>query len=61
VQDGIGLQGLQFFEGTVEGSLDAGVVAGETVELIGVVLNARLRFHKANAAQVPGGGDQFIK
>jgi hypothetical protein len=31
--DGVGLEHLQLFEATMEGSLDAGVVAGETVEL----------------------------
>jgi len=61
VQNGIGLNGFQLLEGTVEGSLDAGVVAGETVELVGVVLIARLGFKKANAAKVPGGGNQFIE
>jgi hypothetical protein len=61
VQDGIGLKGFQFFEGAVEGSLDTGVMAGESVKLFGVVLIARLGFHKANAANVPGGSDQLIE
>ena len=34
VHDGVGLQHLQLFEATMEGALDAGVVAGETVELV---------------------------
>jgi hypothetical protein len=34
VHDGVGFERLQLFEGTMEGSLDAGAMAGEMVELI---------------------------
>ena len=50
LQDGIRLQSFQLLEAAMEGSLDAGVVAGETVELVGVVLITRLGFQKTNAA-----------
>ena len=49
VDYGIGLQGFQLFEGTMERSLDAGVVAAEAVEFGGVLI-ARIGFQKANAA-----------
>ena len=62
----VGLQRFQLFEGTVEGSLDAGVVAGETVELLLEIVvgqeilirgaSAELDFDAADAVKVPGGG-----
>ena len=60
VDYGIGLKGFQLFEAAMEGSLDAGVVAGEPIELGGVLI-AWIGFQQANTAQVPGGGDQFIE
>src|SRR5579863_7521605 len=60
VDYGIGLKGFQLFEAAMEGSLDAGVVAGEPIELGGVLI-AWIGFQQANPAQVPGGGDQFIE
>ena len=55
----------------MEGSLDARVVAGKTVELILEVVvgqeilirgaGAELGFHAADAVKVPGGGYQLIE
>jgi len=66
VNNGVGLQNLQLLKATMEDSLDAGVVAGETVELdLEVVVGQEVfvrgsgtefGFHAADAAKVPGGG-----
>src|SRR5579864_7898652 len=67
-EGGGGLQGLQFLEAAVESALDAGLMAGQAIELgldlvvveqveVGGCAGAELGFHAADAAQVPGGGD----
>jgi hypothetical protein len=66
------LQGFQFFEAAVEGALDARLMAGEAVELglklvvveqvsIGRSAGAKVGLPAADAAQVPGGGDQLVE
>jgi hypothetical protein len=59
---GVRLKSFELAQGTEEGSLDAGVMAGETVELGGGIIGERgagcegveLGFHGADAAEIPG-------
>jgi hypothetical protein len=71
LNNGICLKGLEFLEAAVEASLDAGLVAGEPVELVLEVvvgkeilvggLAAELGFHAADAAKIPGCGYQLVE
>ena len=71
LQDGIGLQGFQLLEATMEGALDAGVVTSEAVELILQIVigqqflvrgaGTQFNLHAANTVKVPRGGDELIK
>jgi hypothetical protein len=66
------LQRLELFEAAVKGALDARFVASQAVELgeenvvveeiaAGRSAGVELRFHDADAAQVPGCGDEFVE
>jgi len=57
VQGVVGLQGLELFEGAVEGSLTAGLVARQAI----ILRVEQVEFRLEDAAQVPGGGDQFVE
>ena len=61
LKEGIGLQGFELLEASMEGALDADVVAGEAVEFMLVRAGAQFGFHAADAAEVPGGRDQLIE
>ena len=71
-ESGVGVQSFEFAQGSVEASFEAGVIAGEAIELggedvVGEEVAGRGRgghefgFHAANAAQIPGGGEEFFK
>jgi hypothetical protein len=55
----IGLQGFQLIERAVKGALEAGVMAREAVKLWVQHFDNGLEL--ADAAEIPGGGDEFVK
>jgi len=55
VEAGFGLERPQFFEGAVEGALEAGVMAGEAVGKGIEEVDSGLE--DVDAAEIPGGGD----
>jgi hypothetical protein len=59
MQAGFGLQSFQFFERAVEGTFDAGVVAGQAVGQR--VKHVSLGLEDAHAAEIPRGGDELIE
>jgi len=59
VESGLGLERLQFFECAVEGALETGVMARETVgQWIEQIDSC---FEDSDAAQIPGGCDEFVE
>ena len=59
VEAGVGLERLQFFECAVEGALETGVVARETVGQ--GIEQVDSGCEDSDAAQIPGGCDEFVE
>jgi hypothetical protein len=69
---GVRLQCFELLEAAVKSALDARLVTSETVKLgqedivveqvvAGGCAGAELGFHNADAAEVPGGGDELVE